>query len=288
MKESLKIEIEEIGNYRIPSIILDQGSWHSHLYFAFFIIRYFKPRRLVELGSYRGTSFRGFLEASKQSGWRIEANAVDCWEGDAHAGFYGEEVYRRFIESLTPYQESAELFVRKMRFDQALSLFEAGTVDLLHIDGLHTYEAVKEDFEKWLPKMSKTGVILFHDIVVKKEDFGVWRFWEEIKERYPSFQFNFCNGLGVLIVHTDKSTGWQEFQESFLKNPSIHEKFRVYGELLRLNYNQTSLKNSLLEMQAQESYFLKEGIRIKKTPWTQWLARIFKLTFFLCLLLINP
>ena len=54
----------------------------------------------------------------------------------------------------------------RMTFDQALEQFQDRSVDLLRHDGCHAYEAVKRDYETWLPKMSESGIILFHDTAV--------------------------------------------------------------------------------------------------------------------------
>src|SRR5262249_50760931 len=82
-------------------------------------------------------------------------------------------------------------------FDEALPTFADGTVGLLHIDGYHTYDAVKHDFEAWRPKLTADGVVVLHDTNVRDPGFGVRRFWGEIKEHYRCFEFQHGQGLGV-------------------------------------------------------------------------------------------
>jgi len=63
-------------------------------------------------------------------------------------------------------------------------------LDFLFIDGDHTYEGVRKDFEMYSPLVRSGGVVVFHDIVPFDEvrdpygQVGVPRFWSEIKNRY--------------------------------------------------------------------------------------------------------
>lgn len=112
---------------------------------------------------------------------------------------YGEQIF----ETLKSYHDgrySAFSQLVRATFDEALSKFPDGTIDLLHIDGTHFYEDVKHDFESWLPKLSQRGVVLFHDINQKDRGFGVYKYWDELKSRYPYFEFAHGHGLGVLGV----------------------------------------------------------------------------------------
>jgi len=189
---------QNAGLSMVPEDILP-SAWLGHVPFAFWVVEEARPDILVELGTHNGTSFLGFCQAIKERGLSTKAFAVDTWEGDEHAGHYGEGVHARLDQLVqAKYSEFAQLM--RMRFDEAMPCFSDGSIDLLHIDGLHTYEAVKHDFDKWLPKMSRRGVVLFHDTMVRERDFGVWRLWEELRSRYPAFEFKHTHGLGVLLV----------------------------------------------------------------------------------------
>jgi Methyltransferase domain len=152
------------------------SAWWQHVPFAHWIVCATAPRLLVELGTHTGVSYSAFCQAVVRDGLATRCHAVDTWRGDPQAGTYDEDVLdelRRF------HDERFGTFSTLLQctFDDALGRIEDGSIDLLHIDGLHTYEAVRHDFESWLPKLSSRAVVMFHDINERGGDFGVWRLW---------------------------------------------------------------------------------------------------------------
>ena len=163
------------------------SAWKGHRGFAQRLVRALQPEVFVELGVHAGDSYFTIVEAMRIG----KAYGVDTWTGDEHAGFYDDGIWKMVQGVNKQYPNSALL---RMTFDSAASLIQ-DDINLLHIDGLHTYEAVKHDFETWEPKV--TDVILLHDICVPENpDFGVWKLWDEIKND-RCFEFHHCHGLAV-------------------------------------------------------------------------------------------
>ena len=174
------------------------SAWIGHAPFMKFIIRELKPKIFVELGVHNGFSYFVGCQAIKECSLATKAFAVDHWEGDRQAGFFDDFVYQSASKLNIKYSDFSTLI--KSSFIDALTKFENEIIDLLHIDGFHSYESVKEDFETWLPKMSKNGVILLHDIHVRRDTFGVYEFWKEVKEEFNTIEFVGSHGLGVVFL----------------------------------------------------------------------------------------
>ena len=147
-----------------------------------------------------------------------------------------------------------------MTFDEAVSRFEDKEVDLLHIDGYHIYEAVRHDFENWRPKMSDRGIILFHDVVERIADFGVWRLWEELTSRHASFTFLHEHGLGVLGVGPDLPDEVRALLE--LRGPEVEPVRTVFRELGRRLRLASELELGLTERDAARAE--RDGFRAER------------------------
>lgn len=173
--------------------------WVGHIPFAFMVTQMVRPDVFVELGTLGGSSYCAFCQAVAELKLPTRCFGVDTFEGDEHTGRYGEEILADLRAFHDPRYGHFSQLVRST-FDDALSQFPDGSIDLLHIDGRHTYDAAKHDYETWRPKLSARGVALFHDTANRDPGYGVYKVWEEVRTTGPSFNFPHYAGLGVLAV----------------------------------------------------------------------------------------
>lgn len=214
--------------------------WVGHRGFAYDLVRFASPRRLVELGVHWGTSYFAFLQAVHDGSIACECVGVDTWRGDGHTGPYGEDVFQNVTKTINRFFVDQQTRLLRMTFDEALEQIEDSSADLIHIDGFHTYEAVEHDFETWLPKLAENGVMLFHD-TADSTGYGSARFWNELSRRYPSFSFTHSWGLGVLFPRGDAL-----LRRMLAQN--IGDKARIYE--YRARYELTSVERDDLSKMA--------------------------------------
>jgi len=204
------------------------SAWNEHVPFAMMLTELHRPGVVVELGTHWGVSYCAFCQAVEALKLPTRCYAVDTWAGDADAGYYGQEVFQDLKAHHEQYKSFSKLL--RMTFDEALGEIPNRAVDLLHIDGLHSYEAVKHDYESWLPKLSARGIVLFYDTAVLDRGFGVHQLWGEISRDLPGFHFEHGHGLGVLATGPNQTAEMVEFFKTANARPgAVRQLFAALG-----------------------------------------------------------
>ncbi len=246
-------QLDKIINF-VPHSLQYPNAWVGHLPFAAWIIQQITPQVFVELGTHSGNSYFSFCQSAAQANLPTRCYAVDTWQGDEHAGDYANNIF----EQVNAYnQEHYSAFSRLLRmfFDDAVHYFSDESIELLHIDGLHTYEAVRHDYETWLPKLAPGAVILFHDTNVRERNFGVWKLWEELQLIYPNnMEFFHSHGLGVIQLNNapeNKKLEW--LKPDSLEKQRLKDFFTLLGTRQLERYELNEFKSQVSNLQQAAS-----------------------------------
>ncbi|HVY68544.1 MAG TPA: class I SAM-dependent methyltransferase [Verrucomicrobiae bacterium] len=120
---------------------------------------------IVEIGSWQGKSTICLAGASQAAGGKSRVIAIDPHIGSPEHQKTGEIwTFDKFKQNIRDAGlEKLVTPIVKMSGDAAADIREP--VELLFIDGAHEYEAVKQDFEQYFPKLIDGGYIAFHDTI---------------------------------------------------------------------------------------------------------------------------
>jgi predicted O-methyltransferase YrrM len=156
------------------------------------------PRRILEIGTARGGTLFLFSRAAAPDALLV---SLDLPQGKYGGGYsaWKTRVFRRLLRT-----GQRAGFVRadsheRASLDRIRQYFKGEKLDLLFIDGDHTHEGVKQDYELYSPLVRDGGLIVFHDIAKHRPELEchVDRFWDEVKGGFQSQE-----------IIADRQQGW--------------------------------------------------------------------------------
>jgi cephalosporin hydroxylase len=162
-------------------------------------------RTVIEIGTYSGGTLYCWCRLAEPDALIVSI--------DLPGGVFGGGCTPERVEEMKLWfpQERQQLHLlpkdshERSTLEEVESLLGETKVDFLFIDGDHTYEGVKQDFELYSPLVKTGGLIAFHDIVEAPEypASRVWALWAELKGAYRHAEFTIERtiggaGIGVL------------------------------------------------------------------------------------------
>lgn len=187
-------------------------------------LKKYKIKNVLEIGTYRGGTARLWANMlDDENGHVYCCDKQFDWGNFKDNGYIGTEnkEYNREVYNGTNIENKIVEFKGDSHDSEFIKNVKNNItekVDILFIDGDHTYEGVKQDFINYYDLVKENGFIIFHDIVDSKHhrDYGcvVSILWNEIKNLYPSWEFIDNNeypgcpyvsmGIGVIKKDSEK------------------------------------------------------------------------------------
>ncbi len=148
------------------------------------------PQRVLEVGTARGGTLYLWTQAACDTATIVSVDLPGGKFGGAYppcrAPFY--QAFARPQQALHLLRCDSH---DRLTLENVQSLFDNKPVDFAFIDGDHTYEGVKKDFQFYGPMVRPGGLIAFHDILPRMDmpEIQVDRFWREISDRHEIIEF---------------------------------------------------------------------------------------------------
>ena len=147
------------------------------------------PTNILEIGTEKGGTFFLLSRVAAPEAFLLSLD-LPVGLGDVYPA-WREQLYRGFAQERQRIELIREDSHAPSTFEIVQRLLANRLLDLLFIDGDHSYEGVKKDFEMYSPLVAKGGTIAFHDIVDGAETSvgGVPKYWRELKQTRRHLEF---------------------------------------------------------------------------------------------------
>jgi predicted O-methyltransferase YrrM len=183
--EPESLSIDELVKRTIDSFYAIQNRHELRIFLR--LVRAIRPKVVVEIGTARGGVFYALCQVADPAALLV---SIDL-PGAPNCGGQTElerRVFRTFAgagQRVAFIPENSQFYTTRQKLQDALG---GQMIDLLFIDGDHSYGGVRSDFEMYGDLVSPTGIIALHDICMVPQNWGpgaeVGLFWREIKRRH--------------------------------------------------------------------------------------------------------
>ncbi len=179
------------------------GQFRSEIEQLATLVHQRKPQTIVEIGTKWGGTLAIWCAIADPKATIVSIDLPGGIHGGGYPGWRAL-VYRRFSQPKQILRLLRKDSHQPATRDLLTTFFPAGGIDFLFIDGDHTYEGVKKDFEMYSPMVRPGGLVAFHDICTKTDaTCKVNTFWEEIRKKHKSWEYILhpdqdVYGIGVL------------------------------------------------------------------------------------------
>jgi len=155
------------------------------------IFKELNPKYILEIGTANGGSLFCFCKLARDDTTII---SIDLPEGPFGCGYpeWKIPIYQAFVKQNQKIYLLRKDSHQQDTLEEVKKILNGNQLDFLFVDGDHSYEGVKKDFEMYSPLVRKGGIIAFHDIAPKGNlEFsgGVPIFWQEVKKQHKIQEF---------------------------------------------------------------------------------------------------
>ena len=168
------------------------------------LLQTLSPKNIVEIGTFKGGTLFVWCRSNPQAELFV---SIDLPGGEYGGGYdpRRQRLYKEFIADrahtkMVLVQADSHLAGTLETLKTAL---QGRPIDFLYIDGDHTYNGVKKDYDMYSPLVRKGGVVAFHDIVTRSRNCGVHQLWDELKQTRRTREFvgdGSNKGIGMAFI----------------------------------------------------------------------------------------